>query len=197
MQGYSFFLQPQAAISTFVLYLLTQATQSAAAISQRTIDDTFGDSVSGALPSYAPADNFSPNSDCSNCEFHPDPESAFKGTWHDSTQLPGGPAVSVTVSFTGTAISLFCILANTAFGHIATSDFSLSIDGTTHGTFTHTPDNTSDFIYQAKVFEVHDLANVEHKAVLSTNNPAGSLLLFDYASYTYVRGLPITAPHQC
>ncbi|KAJ7464457.1 hypothetical protein FB451DRAFT_1138868 [Mycena latifolia] len=170
--------------------LLTLVTLSAGTVSERTIDDASGDSVSGLLPVYTPVNGFSSNTDCSTCVIHPDPANAFGGTWHDGSQLPGGPAVSVSLSFTGTAISLFCILVNTAnLADITISDFSFILDGASRGTFTHVPDNTSDFIYNAKVFSVDGLDRTNHTVVLTTDNPAGSLALFDYASYTFDDGI--------
>ncbi|KAJ7117438.1 hypothetical protein C8R44DRAFT_790719 [Mycena epipterygia] len=175
-------------------FILTQAILSVGTTFERTIDDAAGDSVSGLLPVYTPTNGLSLGPNCAACVFHPDPANAFKGTWHDGTQLPGGPPVSVSLSFTGTSISLFCILANTASEGLATSDFSITLDGVSQGKFMHVPDNTSDFIYQAKVFSVDGLDRGFHQVVLATDNAAGSLMLFDYATYIFDDGVSSVSP---
>ncbi|KAJ7694651.1 hypothetical protein B0H17DRAFT_1009221, partial [Mycena rosella] len=109
--------------------LLLQVPLSAAILSNRTIDDTNGDSVSGLLPVYSPAAHFSPNSNCPTCSVKLDPTQVFDGTWHDSSQLPGGQPVSITLSFHGTAIYVFCVLANAVKNAITTSDFVFTLDG--------------------------------------------------------------------
>ncbi|KAJ6480924.1 hypothetical protein C8R45DRAFT_831846 [Mycena sanguinolenta] len=171
----------------FLIFTWHYITLSIGTTFERTIDDTLGDSESGVLPVYEPADAvlLKPlqNSDCPACTFHPDASSAFQGTWHDSSQLPGGPAVSVSLSFDGIAITLFCILANTG-GGISTSDFAFTLDGGAQNPFSHVPDNTSDFIYQAVVFNATGLDRGTHNLVMTTNNPTGSLMLFDFARYT-------------
>ncbi|KAJ7923538.1 hypothetical protein B0H13DRAFT_1980154 [Mycena leptocephala] len=183
----TFFLPPHTRLA--LLITLIQITLSIGTTFERTIDDTFGDSESGLLPIYTPAKNFSPNSNCTSCVLRPDPASAFKGTWHDGSQLSGGPAVSVTLSFNGTAITVFCILANTASEGLTTSDFAITLDGTAQKPFTHRPDNTSDFKYHSTVFNVDGLNRGVHHVVITTDNAAGSLFMFDYASYTFDDGV--------
>ncbi|KAF8217077.1 hypothetical protein K438DRAFT_1559132 [Mycena galopus ATCC 62051] len=153
---------------------------------KRTIDDTLGDSESGALPVYDPTDGkLLQNSNCTACTLHPDPAGAFDHTWHDGSQLPDGVPVSVSLSFDGIAITLFCTLANNASEEgIMTSDFAFMLDGVTQKPFTHVPDNTSDFMYRVPVFSVTGLDRGTHNVVMATNNPTGSLMLFDFAQYT-------------
>ncbi|KAJ6614168.1 hypothetical protein B0H10DRAFT_2221630 [Mycena sp. CBHHK59/15] len=128
------------------------------------------------------------NSDCTPCLVAPKPQNAFDGTWHDSSQLPGGPAVSVTLSFTGTAIYVFCILANTVPGTVTTADYAFTLDGASSGTYSHAPDSTSNYIYGANVYSAEGLEQGSHQVVVTTDNPSGSLLLFDYAVYTFDDG---------
>ncbi|KAJ7815399.1 hypothetical protein B0H13DRAFT_1994106 [Mycena leptocephala] len=174
----TFFLPPHTRLA--LLITLIQITLSIGTTFERTIDDTFGDSESGLLPIYTPAKNFSPNSNCTSCVLR---------TWHDGSQLSGGPAVSVTLSFNGTAITVFCILANTASEGLTTSDFAITLDGTAQKPFTHRPDNTSDFKYHSTVFNVDGLNRGVHHVVITTDNAAGSLFMFDYASYTFDDGV--------
>ena len=51
--------------------------------SNRTIDDTYGDPVTGHLPHYS--GKWDIGQACSGCSLQPDPSETFEGTWHDST----------------------------------------------------------------------------------------------------------------
>ncbi|KAJ7464469.1 hypothetical protein FB451DRAFT_1042421 [Mycena latifolia] len=166
--------------------LLAQVALSTAKLWNRTIDDTNGDSVSGLLPVYSPAANFSSNSNCSTCTVKLDPTLVFDGTWHDSSQVPGGAPVSITLIFHGTAIFVFCVLANALEDAVTNSDFVFSLDGSPNDRFTHEPSSSPDYNYGVNVFSAHGLEQGPHEVVLTTNNSAGSLLLFDYAIYTCV-----------
>lgn len=68
--------------------------------SSRTIDDEFGDLVTGVKPTYVPASGSWHNTDCPGCAIHPDKNSVFRGTWHAATYR-GEPEVSVQFNFTG------------------------------------------------------------------------------------------------
>ncbi|KAJ7320865.1 hypothetical protein DFH08DRAFT_789070 [Mycena albidolilacea] len=187
MRTPTLFYYPSTGLALFIVF--TRVAISIGTTVERTIDDTLGDSESGVLPVYEPANAFSFNSKCTTCTLDPDPASAFQGTWHDSSQFPGGPAVNVTLSFEGTAISVFCILSNNASKGISNSDFVFMVDGVPQKSFTHLPDNTSDFVYQAKVLDVAGLNRGTHKVVMATDNSAGSLMLFDFARYTFDDGI--------
>ena len=50
----------------------------------RIIDDTYGDSVTGALPTYSDTDCWSA-SPCSDCTLQPNSSQAYNGTWHDTS----------------------------------------------------------------------------------------------------------------
>ncbi|KAJ6592251.1 hypothetical protein DFH09DRAFT_1073315 [Mycena vulgaris] len=132
-------------VNRLILYtLLIQVTLSVATVFERTMDDASGDSLSGVLPIYV------------NVLTPTDGE-------HELHRLPGGLAPSVTLSFTGTAIPVFCILANTVPDAITTSDFSFTLDGTPMATFLHVPDSSSEFIYGLLVFSVDGLGRGPHK----------------------------------
>jgi len=191
----SIFLPFFSDVLVLLFIVLSRIAPSSGVVVTATIDDTKGDSNTGAQPVYSPVNSFSPNSDCTGCLVHADPAQAFDGTWHDSSQFNGGSAVSVTLSFTGTAIDVFCILANTVPGAVTTTDLSFTLDGSSYPPYSHTPDSTSDYIYGAggQVFSADGLDQVAHQLVITTNNPSGSLFLFDYASYTFDDG---TSPPQ-
>ncbi|KAJ7879231.1 hypothetical protein B0H14DRAFT_2341560 [Mycena olivaceomarginata] len=167
-------------VLSFILF--THIALSSGSVLPATIDDTTGDSLTGAQPSYS--GSFSANSNCDGCLVHPDPQRAHGGTWHDSSQFGGAPPVSVTLSFTGIGIDVFCILANTVPGAVTTTDLAFTLDGSSQKPFSHTSDSTSDFEYGVKVFTVGGLSQGAHQLIIATNNPSGSLLLFDYAEYT-------------
>lgn len=86
------------------LYLFT-VVDSVHAASNRTIDDTNGDSVTGNLPGYGSSVGIGWNHGppCSACLLKPDADQLFMGTWHDNT-LDSGVAGynSITLNFTGT-----------------------------------------------------------------------------------------------
>ncbi|KAJ7694652.1 hypothetical protein B0H17DRAFT_1199171 [Mycena rosella] len=168
----------------FLCAFFVQVALSTSTLVNRTIDDTKGDSVSGLLPIYSPPAQFSPNSNCPTCKVRLDPARVFDGTWHDSSQLRDGPPVSVALSFNGTAIYIVCVLANTVKDAVTSSDFVFTLDGSRNGSFTHKPTSSPDYIYGANVFSVNGLEQGPHEVVLTTDNSTGSLLLFDYASYT-------------
>ena len=85
-------------VQAFLLltFLLTHSV--CATPSNRTIDDTNGDSATGVLPQYSGSWNIGQN--CPGCDLQPDPAGAFEGTWHDSTS--GSTDMhTVTLSFEG------------------------------------------------------------------------------------------------
>ncbi|KAF7310027.1 hypothetical protein MIND_00375600 [Mycena indigotica] len=171
------------------LLLLILSLRTTAKLVTRTIDDTAGDSATGAVPSYAPADQFSLNSNCGGCVYHPDPGRTFGGTWHDTSQVDA-QARSVSFSFTGTSVSIFCTLVNrqSPATFLGATHLALAVDGAARGTFDHTPDGSADFAYQQPVFRVAGLPSARHSVVLTTNSAQGSYLVFDYASYTFDDG---------
>jgi hypothetical protein len=53
-----------------------------------TIDDQYGDALTGLLPSYSPSGIWEQGANCSTCTARPNPSQASMGTWHDTTYLP-------------------------------------------------------------------------------------------------------------
>jgi len=125
-----------------------------------------------------------------SCAVHPDPTLAFNHTWHDNSQFPAGPPVSLSLDFVGIAIDVFCIIPplvtnNTALRYNLSFDLD---DGTHRGTYTYTP-TSSEFEYNVSVVSLPSLPNKAHTLLISTNDPVhGSIFLFDYAVYTTVEG---------
>ncbi|KAJ7742793.1 hypothetical protein B0H16DRAFT_1323216 [Mycena metata] len=160
---------------------------SFASILTATIDDSAGDSLNpGVQPVYSPSDAFSPNSNCDGCLARPDPGNAFDNSWHDTSQFGGASPHSVTLSFTGIGIDVFCILANTVPGAATNTNLVFTIDGTPYPPFSRDPDETTNYLYNQNVLSVNGLSQNAHTLVISTNNASGTLLLFDYARYRSV-----------
>lgn len=86
---------------TYALHLCL-ARFSVAALTNRTIDDQFGDSVTGLVPTYSPASAWSQGANCTGCGVQLDALNTYDGSWHDSTHTPGDaePRV-VDITFNG------------------------------------------------------------------------------------------------
>lgn len=82
-----------------VLFLASSTTR--AALVNRTIDDTFGDSVTGQRPVYLPTSPWA-GSNCTTCAIVPNKALAFDGTWTAATYNPNFfNNMNITFSFTG------------------------------------------------------------------------------------------------
>ena len=86
----------------------------AAGVVNRTIDDQFGDSVTGILPVYSPAKGVWDNQTCVGCAIKADVTRAFMGTYSAATYNPGLTSMGITMQFSGW--SLFTIIARESFG---------------------------------------------------------------------------------
>ncbi|KAJ6604211.1 hypothetical protein DFH09DRAFT_1121977 [Mycena vulgaris] len=158
---------------------------SYAANTNRTIDDTNGDSVGGTVPVYSPSSSWA-GSSCTGCAIQPSTSDAFDGTWSAATYNSGLGSMTVSMSFTGIAIYVYFILANNAGNGITTTTkANFSIDGTSAGTFAHTPTTSNDLEYNALVFSQTGLSNSSHSLVISTVGSDDIYVNFDYAIYTH------------
>ena len=82
---------------------------SLAQLSNRTIDDNFGDSVTGALPQFE--GDWRTQATC-DCSVDLDSSKLFRGTWHGAiARQSSNQTPSVTLQFTGVAIYVFNVLA--------------------------------------------------------------------------------------
>ncbi|KAJ7625525.1 hypothetical protein FB45DRAFT_67865 [Roridomyces roridus] len=160
-----------------------------AVVTNRTIDDTYGDLVTGAMPFYAPASAWNP-SNCTGCFVQPDPSQLLNGTRHDSTAR--GATSSVTLQFSGTAIYFFCVVPNTIPNTnpptITRYDLKFTLDNAVVGTYVHDPDNSLVFLYKVPVLSVQNLTNTSHLLLAETASD-NSLFVFDFAIYTFDDGL--------
>ncbi|GLB34605.1 hypothetical protein LshimejAT787_0201700 [Lyophyllum shimeji] len=163
----------------------------------RTIDDTTGDSATGNRPVYAPSTTgVWEDATCKGCAIQPVPAQAFKGTWTAATYNPGLGSMSIELSFHGTAIYVFFILANfVADGITAETACNFTLDGRPAGSFEHVPSTSTDLQYNSLVFSQASLANVDHKLIISTSGITDRDIYvnFDYAIYTF-DDTPIPSP---
>ena len=67
----------------------------------RTIDDTYGDSVTGYQVVYS-TDNWNVGQTCTDCFIHPNANLAYAGTWHDTSSSNISTTIrQATLQFTG------------------------------------------------------------------------------------------------
>ncbi|KAH6912767.1 hypothetical protein BKA70DRAFT_1559236 [Coprinopsis sp. MPI-PUGE-AT-0042] len=182
-----------------VLLVSLFASRCVAMLVNATIDDTFGDTRSGAGINYSPPaawrDGRLP---CPVCRARPTSSLLYNGTWHDSTfkrndpndALKNVPRVA-TARFNGTGIYVYCALARSDDPGFATrSDMTFYIDGQEMGTFRQGPLRGDGFDYDALVYENTALAPRDHEFVLQNGRPDAqdSLVLLDRIVYTYDDG---------
>ncbi|KAH9917971.1 uncharacterized protein B0H18DRAFT_685913 [Fomitopsis serialis] len=177
---------------TFSLLLANTVVDVRATPTTRTIDDYYGDSSTGAMPVYTNTSdaewNYGP--DCPPCSLRPDTDKAFKGSWHDTTLLPNAAGANVvSMSFTGTEVWVYCIMAQkvNSTAIITATDIDIELDGEKVKTYVNIPTNldatTGDFSYNVTVYDNTNLTNMEH--TLKMTVLAGSWIAFDYLQYTY------------
>ncbi|KAM5535827.1 hypothetical protein V8D89_010445 [Ganoderma adspersum] len=165
----------------FLLGLLTIA--SAAQLSNRTIDDEYGDSVTGTLPDY-----FGPwveGAQC-RCSIRLDTTNLFRGTWHGiATSSNEDRIPTITLRFTGVAIYVYNVLANSVLSaNFATGTrLAFTLDDAPDGHFQHNPTSSTQFLFNRLVYSHTGLVNAEHVLVIQSD--AGSLCMFDYALFTF------------
>ena len=100
----------------------------------------------------------------------------------------------------GTALYAFATLAGSGTGYVGTTietHLSFYWDGTYEGSFDFTPTNTTPgFLYNQSVFSASGRPMADHTVVIINHGDVGkgSLLLFDYAVYTYVDVVELNAP---
>ena len=90
----------RAALDLLIFFLVT----TRAALINRTIDDTNGDSLTSQEPNYQPASPWA-GASCGGCAILPDPALAYDGTWHAATYHPALVNVNITFNFTGAELS--------------------------------------------------------------------------------------------
>ncbi len=172
--------------------LLFIAVCATAASINRTIDDEYGDSETGVVPSYSPLGSWSQGATCDGCYIQLDHDQTFKGTWHDTTHTPGDPEPRlVTAHFTGTAVYVYHVIANTVPYTTTLTNLTFTLDGQQVGTYVHIPTDSTAFQYDVPVYTNPNLSNGDHTLVMeATGDTASSLILFDYIVYTFEEAEP-------
>ncbi|KZV79020.1 hypothetical protein EXIGLDRAFT_846928 [Exidia glandulosa HHB12029] len=158
-----------------------------------TIDDTYGDARSGARPHYQSPTFWSPRAEgdeCGDCLVI-DFTQLFNHTFHDYTTLAGEIPPNVSFSFNGTAVWIYCVLANTVAQLGSNTEthlvFYLDAELEPVARFDRLPTNDIGLLYNQVVYENNALAPGEHRLSISSPSTAGgsaSLFLFDYVLYT-------------
>ncbi|TDL24136.1 hypothetical protein BD410DRAFT_719993 [Rickenella mellea] len=174
-------------ITTFIFYTLIIPLVYAIP-RNKTIDDVFGDDTTAALPTYSPGTAWHRGDQCDGCLVQPDTTQAFDGTWHDATHSAADTQpVFMELSFNGSAIYVYGILANQVPFATTATNLTFTLDGAVVGTFVHVPDSSSDFIYNVPFYTNPSLPMGQHTLHIESNAVTQSaLILFDYAIYTYV-----------
>ena len=153
-----------------------------ASLVNRTIDDEFGDSVTGAVPTYAPQ-GWLQGQNCTGCSFNSrnvDITQVFNGSWHSAMHIPGNTNFNITASFSGIAVYVFNLIALQA-----STNLTFYLDGEAADTFHPTqPTGVVGIQYRVPVFSKIGLSNGPHTLEIVSGGPTHSLVLFDYIEYT-------------
>ncbi|KAF5389024.1 hypothetical protein D9757_005053 [Collybiopsis confluens] len=156
----------------------------------RSIDDTLGDSVTGQRPLFLPSTaGVWEDATCKECSLRPPIQDAYDQTYTAATYESGMGNISISFPFTGTAIYVFFILANSnsSIGPVTTAA-NFTLDAVFQGTYTHPPDPNSpafQFNKSALAFSKIGLVNRTHNLLISTSGIGPIFVNFDYALYTF------------
>ncbi|RXW20454.1 hypothetical protein EST38_g5408 [Candolleomyces aberdarensis] len=148
-----------------------------AALVNRTIDDTTGDSVTGLLPVYFPSPSevsMWKNHNCprNDCVTRPDINKTFGRSYTAATfRSEQSSKISITLRFNGTAIYIFFTLTNI---HEYGTDCQFVLDNVpVEPPYVYMPDRSKDdILYQQPVFDRTGLANTEHTLEIVTEGLA-------------------------
>ncbi|KAI0758221.1 hypothetical protein C8Q74DRAFT_1441786 [Fomes fomentarius] len=192
---------PMAVRLQLIALLLSTTRLAYSGAVNRTIDDEFGDSVTGDRPVYRPADQWHEHAQCPQCgvTMAADASKAFQQTWHDTSYEPNGldpDGVSIEMSFTGTAIYIYSLVANAIPPTRTFMWLNFTIDGVqmSQSGFIHSPDPNGDkILYNQLVYSQTGLHNTLHTFSINATGLLESLVLFDYAIYT-VEDSSVTDP---
>ncbi|KAH9897634.1 hypothetical protein C8Q73DRAFT_364946 [Cubamyces lactineus] len=169
------------------LFLPLRVLAVSAALVNRTIDDYFGDRVTGVVPTYQPTGSWAQGNICSTCNINTgiiDVDRVHNGTWHDSTYRPSQPESTIAVTFTGQAVYVFNLIVNSLpKGTITLTALTFYVDGELSGNYSHTPDNSPDVLYDVPVFSAR-LPHGPHTLSIRSGGSSVALVLFDYIIYT-------------
>ncbi|TFY53523.1 hypothetical protein EVJ58_g9407 [Rhodofomes roseus] len=170
-----------------IALLLTLGFSLAASVN-RTIDDYYGDSVTGVKPIYTDGWAYGPN--CSTCTITPFLSDLFDRSWHEVTALLNDPyPENVTITFEGTAVWVYCVVPNFlnhSTGALTSVNITFEVDGKMDGFYIHEADGTNNsFYYNVTVYSNTSLAAGEHTIIMSPQRVSGgSYMGLDWVQYT-------------
>jgi len=110
----------------------------------------------------------------------PDSSLVYDGTWHDGSYGLGG-ATSFQFNFTGTGITVYCVLMNSLTN---ITDLTFAVDGDSSpytGNYVSSSNGTATqaYSYNVSVFDVQTLPNGTHTLIATLG--VVSSVIFDYA----------------
>ncbi|GJE97714.1 hypothetical protein PsYK624_139350 [Phanerochaete sordida] len=167
-------------------------------------DDYYGDErlKGDTVPTYLPAVNqWDPvGGTCAGCTSSTnlptpiDPLKAQNATWHSVTVSPDEPTTTITMNFTGTAVTAYCILPPDLGPYITSyMNVSFILDGKTVGTFERSASGT-DWTYNYPVHSESNLENKQHTFVVQPRADVDtSYLVFDYFTYEFDGDPPLSS----
>ncbi|KIY45712.1 hypothetical protein FISHEDRAFT_76260 [Fistulina hepatica ATCC 64428] len=177
-----------------LLVLLVVARQVLADTLYNITFDDNATSVDGASLSYSPTSVWNYGPSCADCTAKPDPKLAYGGTWHDSTFNPTSTASNglkdvVTEAefvFTGSAVYVYCIMANSDESPTGYSYLRFSVDGVEVSHYEHKPTGEDSYDYNVNVYANTSLSPGEHSLIIRNGQQQGnkSLILLDYLIYS-------------
>ncbi|KAL1951071.1 hypothetical protein VTO73DRAFT_220 [Trametes versicolor] len=187
------------------LYIFLPAVAYSAALVNRTVDDLYGDSITGLIPTYLPSsDVWKEGSTCTTCNIYPaylghypttsgggvavDLSQVFNGTWHAALFHPGQQSPAVIVHFSGQAVYVFHTIANVVPKTLTVAHLEFTLDNAIVGYYDHTPDPAApQLLYQVPVYVNESLRDGNHTLIVSAQNTSESSdMMFDYIIYTAV-----------
>ncbi|KLO18721.1 hypothetical protein SCHPADRAFT_935981 [Schizopora paradoxa] len=156
------------------------------ALQNVSIDDTNGDEMTGRQITYNPANKWSLGPSCQTCEAKVSPASeAFDQTWHDTSFIKGGPLISASAIFTGSAVYVVCILTGTSQDPNGNSDMVFFIDGVEDNRFQQGPNGNPDYQFNSVVYSNESLTMESHNITIVTGTLGEqSLVLLDRIIYS-------------
>lgn len=184
--------------TSFLVFILVRISLSIAAGTNRTIDDVYGDVVTGLQVEYLPLN--SPNNtgepfwkhedQCDGCAIMPDRTKAYDQTWTATTYVPAIEDMSIGLRFDGTAIYIYLILSNYPENTslVSRTVCNFRVDGSIVGGFRHETDGTVNYEFNTLAYSNDSIGDGEHIVLIETTGNESSYVAFDYAIYTFNDG---------
>ncbi|KAI0638985.1 hypothetical protein C8Q77DRAFT_1078700 [Trametes polyzona] len=154
-----------------------------------TIDDTYGDVLTGSHIQYIPKAAWKSGLGCVDCRAQPDEAFAFNHTWHESVvNKPSGALVPTALAlFEGSAIYVYCIIPDEREATDGFPNMVFTLDAEAVGSYNvDTPLRTGPYDYNVLVYANTSLVPGKHVLEIMNGVPGsnGSILLLDYILYT-------------